>query len=315
MPDWNDIVHMTNVDVIRKEYLKDYSDYVHRNAISYYSGWLQKPQLQIRQFGINDDDINAFMTCIHGLNCEKGLDLILHTPGGNVAATESLINYLHEIFNGDIRVIIPHLAMSGGTMIACASKEIWMGKESYIGPIDPQINGRPAHGYVEARNRAYKEIVGRDYETGEKVHTRDDDEIRRAALFWRIFLEKYDMGFVIECEKGMELSKEIAKQGLSNVMFRNDDNADGKKEERIQNIVDYLSDHGETKEHSRHIPAKKAQEMHLNVEMIESDQKMQEKVLSVHHAYVCTFQRTDAVKIVENQDGKCYIIKYKEGSK
>ena len=32
------------------------------------------------------------------LDVEKGLDLILHTPGGDVAATESIIDYLNNIF-------------------------------------------------------------------------------------------------------------------------------------------------------------------------------------------------------------------------
>ena len=32
----------------------------------------------------------------------KGLDLILHTPGGDIAATESLVDYLHKMFD-DIR--------------------------------------------------------------------------------------------------------------------------------------------------------------------------------------------------------------------
>lgn len=31
------------------------------------------------------------MTTIHGLDRTKGLDLVLHTPGGDLAATESLV--------------------------------------------------------------------------------------------------------------------------------------------------------------------------------------------------------------------------------
>ena len=77
------------------------------------------------------------MSVIHGLDKSKGLDLFLHTPGGDVGATESLIDYLHDSFGGDIRAIIPQIAMSGGTMIACSCKEIIMGKQSSLGPIDP----------------------------------------------------------------------------------------------------------------------------------------------------------------------------------
>ncbi len=59
-------------------------------------------------------DKNRFMSVIHGLDKSKGLDLFLHTPGGDVGATESLIDYLHDSFEGDIRAVIPQIAMSGG---------------------------------------------------------------------------------------------------------------------------------------------------------------------------------------------------------
>ncbi len=95
------------------------------------------------------------MAMCHELNVENGLDLILHTPGGDVAATESIIDYLNNIFDGNIRAIIPQLAMSGGTMIACSCKEIVMGKQSSGGPVDPQINSVPAHGVIsEFKNAA-----------------------------------------------------------------------------------------------------------------------------------------------------------------
>ena len=77
------------------------------------------------------------MTCIHGMDCSKGLDLVLHTTGGSPAAAEAIVNYLRAKFGNDIRVIVPQLAMSAGTMIACSAKQIIMGKQSSLGPIDP----------------------------------------------------------------------------------------------------------------------------------------------------------------------------------
>lgn len=68
------------------------------------------------------------MNAIQGMDYGLGLDIILQTPGWSVTATESIVTYLKKIFNNDIRVIVPHLAMSAGTMIACTSKEIVMGK-------------------------------------------------------------------------------------------------------------------------------------------------------------------------------------------
>jgi ClpP class serine protease len=76
---------------------------------------------------VNDKDKNAFMVNIHKLDRSKGLDLILHTPGGDLAATESIVDYLHSMFGLNIRAIIPQISMSAGTLIALSCKEIVMG--------------------------------------------------------------------------------------------------------------------------------------------------------------------------------------------
>ena len=113
--------------------------------------------------------------------------MILHTPGGEVAATESLIDYLKAMFGDNIRAIVPQLAMSAGTMIACSCKEIVMGKHSSLGPVDPQFRGTPAHGIKEEFERAYKEI-----------------KIDQAKItVWQPILAKYPPAFVCECEKAI----------------------------------------------------------------------------------------------------------------
>ena len=119
MPSWNAVLEEINLckrvdalDYVRRKYLKKLFKLTKRNVIAYYSGWLQKPGLSITS--VNDDDKNALMATIHGLDRSKGLDLILHTPGGDVAATESIVNYLKKMFDTDIRAIVPQLAMSAG---------------------------------------------------------------------------------------------------------------------------------------------------------------------------------------------------------
>ena len=143
-------------DVVRKRYMRYLTGHTGRNAIAYYSAWLQKPGLDLF-FDINDYDKNGFMTAINGLDTSKGLDLILHTPGGDVAATESIIDYVLQKFE-DIRVVVPQLAMSAGTMIACSVDSILMGRHSSLGPIDPQYRGLPAHAVLEEFKKAYEEI-------------------------------------------------------------------------------------------------------------------------------------------------------------
>ena len=147
MPTWTEILTEINggsnnppasVDDVRKKYLKLLGIHNNRNIIAYYSGWLI-PKPDDFNSSINDLDKHALMSVIAGLDKTKGLDLILHTPGGSIDATESIVDYLWTVFNKDIRVIVPQLAMSAGTMIACSARQIIMGKHSNLGPFDPQM--------------------------------------------------------------------------------------------------------------------------------------------------------------------------------
>lgn len=105
-------------DTVRRKYLSKLHQHTDRNIIAYYSGFMTKPQVQ--GVGITDEDKNGFMSCVHRMDRAKGLDLFLHTGGGDIAATESLVHYLQEMFGNNIRAVIPQIAMSAGTMIACS---------------------------------------------------------------------------------------------------------------------------------------------------------------------------------------------------
>ncbi len=98
--------------------------------IAYYSGFLSKPNIQL--LGINDEDMNGFMMAVHGLDRTSGLDLVLHTPGGSIASTESIVNYLQQMFRSDIRVFVPQIAMSAGTMIAMLIRGWWCSGNSRV---------------------------------------------------------------------------------------------------------------------------------------------------------------------------------------
>ena len=286
MPTWHSLLNEikergSTFDVVRRERLKALSILSRRNVIIYYSGWLQKPKLPGTQ--VTDADKNGFMTVIHGLDRTRGLDLILHTPGGETAATEALVVYLRAMFGHDIRAIVPELAMSAGTMMACACKEIVMGKHSSLGPIDPQFGGIAAHGVIEEFNRAHAEIKA--------------DQSR--AFVWQLIIAKYSPTLIGECEKAIQWSNEMAREWLVSGMLSGDDDRDAK----AQRIVSELGDHAVTKSHARHLAAGRCREMGLKVTMLEDDQTLQDAVLSVHHACILTLAGTGAFKIIENHEG------------
>jgi ATP-dependent protease ClpP protease subunit len=290
MPSWHEILYEIATaggahDIIRRKYLINLYKKTGRNVIIYYSGWLQK--LGLPGTEVNDADKNGFMNAIHGLDRDIGLDLILHTPGGETAATESLVDYLRSMFDINIRAIVPQLALSAGTMMACSCKEILMGKQSSLGPIDPQFRGLPAHGVVEEFRRAHKEI------------SKDPNKIP----VWQPIIAKYHPTFIGECEKAIDWANEIVKEWLVSGMLNKEKNA----EDLADNIIKELGDHALTKSHARHISYAKCDDMGLKVKHLEEDNELQDLVLSVHHSCIHTLSATPAYKIIENHNGVAFI--------
>jgi hypothetical protein len=66
------------------------------------------------------------------------LYLLINTFGGGVSSSFKIARALRENFS-DITVFIPHIAASGGTLIALTGNKIVMGDMSSISPIDVQI--------------------------------------------------------------------------------------------------------------------------------------------------------------------------------
>ena len=46
----------------------------------------------------------------------------------------------------------------------------------------------------------------------------------------------------------------------------------------------------------------------MNIVPLEGDQQLQDKVLSVYHATMLTFEKTNCVKIIESHEGKGYYL-------
>lgn len=149
-----------SADQVRRKYLKALNELTGRNTIAYYSGFLSRPGPEFAALTqIGDEDKNGFMSCFKGWDWSKGLDLILHLPGGSTAATETIIDYIRSKFEENIRTIVPQISMSGGTMLACAGREIVMGLHSNLGPIDPQFGSLPAIALLAEFERAATEVA------------------------------------------------------------------------------------------------------------------------------------------------------------
>lgn len=96
---------------------------------------------------IDIEDSEAVLRAIRMTPADMPLDIVLHTPGGLVLASEQIACALKR-HKGKVTVFIPHYAMSGGTLIAMAADEIVMDPNAVLGPVDPQLGGQ--QGYYPA---------------------------------------------------------------------------------------------------------------------------------------------------------------------
>lgn len=281
----NDVPGLS-LDKLRSKYLSLLYEKTGRNIITYYSGWLRPGKSY--NVEINDSDMTGFMNAIKGLDCSKGLDLILHTPGGSPTATEGIVKYLHKKFGDDIRVIVPQMAMSAGTMLACSAKSIIMGSHSCLGPIDPQFDGIPAYNIISEFKEAKNDLEN-------NPHSKE---------YWKLQFEKYPAAFFYTVVDAIKLSSELAGDWLMTYMFKGEPAKEAY--EKTNQILSVLNNNN--KSHAKHFSVDDCMRIGLKVEALEKDQEMQELVLSVHHASIFTIDGSLATKIIENHLGTRYII-------
>jgi hypothetical protein len=163
-----------------------------------------------------------------------------------------------------------------------------MGRQSCLGPIDPQYLGCPCHGVIEEFDQAVKRIK----KDGAELH------------LWRPIIEKYKPTFLGECQKAIELSEELVRQWLATGMFKEEKTPLAK----AKKVANQLANHSKTKTHDRHISADAAKKIGLNIQMLEDNQDLQDTVLAVHHCFMLSFMHLPLIKIVESQKGKRFLI-------
>lgn len=298
MPSWGKILNEVNellqkgdrnaFDTVRKKYIARLKEKTGRNLIVYASKWTSG-DAQANFVSINDEDVYAFMEAINGLKGDN-LDLLLHTGGGSAEATDAIVSYLRQKFK-HIRVIIPQAAMSAGTMLACAADVIVMGKHSSIGPIDPQfilntatgVQAIPAHAILEQFEKAQKEI----------------SENPKLLNSWLPMLSQYGPALIVSCNNQILFSKQTVEQWLKSYMFKDEP-------ELPSRIADYLSNHNNFKTHGKHISVIEAKKLGFKIIDMETDQALQEAILSAFHAIMITFN-TAAVKLICNHNGNAFV--------
>ena len=304
MPTWGEILKEYNqrkgktghssLDDIRKEYLIKLRQHTGRDVILYATNWTPLTNTaDANVLSIIDEDMQGFMETVHGLS-GTDLDIILHSPGGSAEATESIVLYLRQKFK-NIRVIVPQAAMSAATMLACAGDSIVMGKQSSLGPIDPQMLIASQFG---VRMTPAQSIID-EFEDAQKIAAENPNFLGA----WMPILSQYSPGLVRQCHNAKTLAESLVSEWLAKWMFREEEEPSAK----AKKIAGKFADHGYFQSHSRHINMKAAKDMGLKIEELESDQEFQDLVLSIFHITTITFNLAQVMKIIANHKGKAFI--------
>ena len=248
-------------DNVRRHYLKELHKYTNRDTIIYASAFTSKkmPQLPPFLMSITNEDIQGFMSALHGLT-GNNLDLILHSPGGSLEAADQIIQYLRAKYK-NIRAIVPQNAMSAATMIACACDSIVMGKHSSIGPIDAQVTFPTQSGHFSAPAQAILD----DFEKAKEEVVLNP----KTAPLWVSKIQAYPPGFLTICNNTIDLAKDKVTEWLNTYMFKDVP----QEQQKGREIADWLGQNSIHKTHGRPIGLYIAKEKGLNVIPLEEDQE------------------------------------------
>ena len=115
MPGWGEILNEIQAllptrgdacDVIRRKYLVQLHQKTGRAIISYSSRWVQpSPGIDPLLISLNISDIQGLMEVMKGITADS-VDLILHSPGGALDATEPFVTYLRSKFKQDRKSVV-----------------------------------------------------------------------------------------------------------------------------------------------------------------------------------------------------------------
>jgi|688.fasta_scaffold01417_26 ATP-dependent protease ClpP protease subunit len=310
MPSWNELVEEFQKlpdDQQRSTWLRDKQTETLKsisslrgdsNVVFYTSAFLQKPGAPPPTIQITSEDLNGFMSVIFGMNWSKPLTLLLHTPGGVTNAAETIVEYIRSKF-AEVEVVVPTYAMSAGTMIALSSNRIVMGRQSQLGPIDPQlvISGTmvSARAIVDQFEKAKAEILG-DVKAGIPGDV-------RAAHAWAPVLQSLGPALLVQAQYALQYGEEMVGKWLASYMLA------GKPDRATlgPQIANHFNDAGKHKSHGRRIGREEARQQGVTIEDMEADQRLQDLVLTAYHIATISFERSVATKVLATHTGRSWM--------
>jgi ATP-dependent protease ClpP protease subunit len=276
-------------DYVLKKYLKKLYKHTNRSTILCASAFTEK-EVPGRVLQINRQDASCFMAASAGMESRE-LDLVVHSPGGSVEATEQIVSYLRRRYD-HIRVIVPLCALSTATLLCCTADRIVLAEHSALGPIDPMINWT----YQGATFSSAAQNIVNEH----SIAQRNINNKKNNPILWIEKLKAYPPGLLATCKTQKQLSQSLAERWLRSYMFGGEEDA----AEKAESISSWLADTRLFVGSQRPIGYSQIASKGLKVDLLDDDEALLENVMAVYYAAVTKFQTGDCVKIVENHNGK-----------
>lgn len=188
------------------------------------------------EFGVESviNDIRKRTDC-------QTLYLVLNSPGGFVGSSYKVARALRKSFKR-IVVFVPHIAASGGTLVALTGNEIVMGVMSQLSPLDPHTAIR--------KGRVYAKSVVDGFDTVTNFFRKK--RVEDAPYTYKVLADKYNAETLDAAISSLSLMEDYICEILSGC---------GYKKGKIKEIAEALV--RGFKSHSEVITLEKAQQIGL----------------------------------------------------
>lgn len=278
---------MQNIDKIIGEHLKQtrarLEDHFDADVLAYYGDIATAYMTYFRQclekIGTNNRTLKSKLV------------VVLNTSGGEVEAVERMVE-MQRHFYKEVYFVIPHLAMSAGTIYCMSGDKIYMDYSSSLGPIDPQVQNKdgkwvPALGYLDK----FEEIL-------ENARKGTITNVEYAIA------QNQDLAELSRYEQALDLSVSLLKQWLKDYKFKdwithrspgpNNGNLvnDDEKDARANEIAKQLGDNKLWHSHGRRIGIDTLRsKLRLEIEDYSSINDLREKINDYHDLIVDYMKR------------------------
>lgn len=291
-----EIDNRQSFDDVRREKIRAVEELTDRPLIIYATAFQIRGKVEASggEVGIDSRDKVGFNEVISTIDGED-LDVLLHSPGGEAEAAESIVALLRSRFS-HIRFIVPDQAKSAATMICCAGNEILMDERSELGPIDPQMLIRRADG---ALIPAPAQAIIAQFDKAKEALSENPQHIPA----WLPILQPLGPSLLQECEIADRLSKSLVTDWLEKYMFAKHP----EKSRLASEAADYIADSSKHLSHRRRIGLEDLIGLGLNVVDLRNMPELQDAIWGLYHSITLTLDGTAAFKIIENGHGNAYI--------